>query len=627
MTRPAAPDRLRLCPTGGRNPSLGMKPSRHPLSSVPTRPGVYLLKDARGKVIYVGKARNLRARMRTYLGSGEEPSHKVQILRTRMAGFDYIVTGSETEALVLESNLIKEHHPRYNVKLRDDKRYPFIKITLSEDFPRAHVTRVVSEDGSRYFGPYTDAKAMRRTLRLIRQLFPIRQCETFRLRPRPCLNFQIGRCLGPCTGELTPSEYGTTVKQLCQFLDGREDEALQSLGEQMHKAIGELRFEDAARLRDRMSDIAKIRERQRVLTARQVDRDAVAITRRDGHAFASVVRVRSGKLIACENCPLAVGPQTDDNEVIETFLKQFYTMATDVPHEILVESEPIDRAAIETWLGARARRPVALTAPQRGEKMLLLAFAIENAREALSKAFSERTPPGAVAELGEVLRMSRPPRVLSAVDVSNVSGTKAVGTVVTLRDGRQDKSMYRKYRIRTVKGSDDYAMIREVVSRHLGRCLKGDCDLPDLLLIDGGRGQLSAAVAAAKDAGVRGLALAALAKREEDVFVPGRSSPLPFPDGSKAKGLLIRARNEVHRFSVEYHRALRSRDLTESALDAVRGLGQARKRELLKRFGSAADVANRTIEELMEVPGIGRTTARRISEALTKGARGNRSRS
>ncbi len=598
-----------------------MKTPRPPLSSVPTRPGVYLLKDARGRVIYVGKARSLRARMRTYLGEGEESSRKVQILRSRMTGFDCIVTGSETEALVLESNLIKEHHPRYNVKLRDDKRYPFIKVTLGEGFPRAYVTRLVREDGSRYFGPYTDTRAMRRTLRLIGQIFPIRQCETFKLRPRPCLNLQIGRCLGPCTGNVTPTEYGKTVKQLCLFLSGREGEALDVLSEQMETAVKDLRFEDAARLRDRMADIAKIREKQRVLTAREIDRDAVAVARQSGHAFASVVRVRAGKLIACENCPLSVGPQTDDVEIAETFLKQFYSMARDIPREILVESDPPDRSAIETWLAVRAGHGVLLTTPQKGEKRLLVAFANENAREALRRAFDARQPPRIVVELGEILRMSRPPRVLSAVDVSNIGGTTAVGTVITLRDGRPDRSMYRKYRIRTVKGSDDCAMIREVVSRHLARCVKGDCDLPDLLLVDGGKGQLSAAVAAVRASDVRGVALAALAKREEEVFVPGRSSPLPFPDDSRSEKLLIRARDEVHRFSVEYHRSLRRKGATQSVLDAIPGVGATRKQELLKRFGSAASVADRSIEELTEVPGIGRTTAKRIRDALAQGPR------
>ena len=600
-----------------------MRPPRPPLSSVPARPGVYLLRDAHGKVIYVGKARSLRARMRAYLGGGEETDNKVQILRARMTGFDYIVTGSETEALILESNLIKEHHPRYNVKLKDDKRYPFIKVTVSEDFPRAYVTRIVREDGSRYFGPYTDAKAMRRTLRLIRQLFPIRQCETFRLRPRPCLNLQIGRCLGPCTGEVTPEEYGATVRQLCMFLDGREDEALEALGTQMEAAVRDLRFEDAARLRDRMTDIVKIRERQRVLTARQADRDAVAIARGGRHAFASVVRVRAGKLIACENCPLSIGPRTDDPEVAETFLKQFYSMATDIPPEILVESVMPDGPAIETWLTERSGHRVSLTAPQKGEKRLLLAFAVENARQALKKAFDARQPPKIVSELGDALRMGRPPRVIAAVDISEIGGTSAVGTAVAFRDGRPEKAMYRKYRIRTVKGSDDCAMIREVVERHLSRCAGGDCDLPDLLLVDGGKGQLSAAVDAARALGIRGVTLASLAKREEEVFVPGRSSPLPFPEGSAAKRLLMRARDEAHRFSVEYHRTLRRSSATRSALDAIRGVGRQKKQELLKRFGSAASIAERSVEELMEVPGIGRKTAKRIRNSLTQGTRGD----
>lgn len=587
------------------------------LSSIPTGPGVYLLKDARGRVIYVGKARNLRARMRAYLGRGQEPDRKVSVLRKRLASFDYILTESETEALVLESNLIKEHRPRYNVRLKDDKRFPFIKVTTNEEFPRALVTRVVRQDGARYFGPYTDAKAMRRTLRLIRQMFPVRQCTTFRLLPRPCLNFQIGRCLGPCTGSVSPEEYGSTVRQLCLFLAGRGDEAIELVREQMEGAVGELRFEEAASLRDRIADMTRVQERQRVLTAKNVSRDAVAVARHGQLALASVVRVRAGKLVACENCPLSIGPETGEAEVIETFLKQFYSISSELPDEVLLERELPDREAIETWLAERADRRVELGVPSRGEKKLLLAFAATNAGDALRKEMESRRPPEAVVELGEALRLPRPPRTLSAVDVSNVSGSLAVGTVVTFRDGRPDRSLYRKYRIRSVKGSDDYAMIRETVVRHIGRCAGGECDMPDLILIDGGKGQLSAAVRALRESGVRGPKLASLAKREEEVFVPGRSSPVPLPEDSRAKKLLQRARDEVHRFSVEYHRTLRDRAARHSALDDVAGIGEVRKNELLKRFGSVSAIAELSTEQLTEVPGIGPRTAERIQKALS----------
>ncbi len=592
------------------------------LSTIPTGPGVYLLKDAKGSIIYVGKARNLRARMRAYLGRGQEPDRKVSILRKRLASFDYILTGSETEALVLESNLIKEHRPRYNVRLKDDKRYPFIKVTTNEDFPRALVTRIVREDGARYFGPYTDAKAMRRTLRLIRQMFPVRQCATFRLQPRPCLNFQIGRCLGPCRGTVSPEEYAATVRQLCLFLAGRGDEAIELLDEQMDEAVRELRFEEAARLRDRIADMTRVQERQRVLTAKNVSRDAVAVARHGQLAFASVVRVRGGKLVACENLMLSVGPETGNAEVAETFLKQFYSLSSELPDEVLLELELPDRQAIGDWLADAAGRKVDLVVPSRGEKKLLLAFASTNAADALHKEIESRRPPEAVVELGDALKLPHPPRILSAVDISNVGGSLAVGTVVTFRDGRPDKSLYRKYRIRSVKGSDDYAMIRETVARHLKRCASGDCELPDLLLIDGGKGQLSAAEEALKSSGVRGTRLAALAKREEEVFVPGRSSPLPIPEESRARKLLQRARDEVHRFSVEYHRSLRDRAARHSALDEVPGVGEARKKELLKRFGSVSAISALTAEQLTEVPGIGPRTAQRIFETLSRAREG-----
>jgi len=593
-------------------------PDRHNTRSrPPTRPGVYLLKDRNGKVMYVGKARNLRNRLRAYTGGAESPDPKIQVLRSKLAGFDYIVAGTETEALVLESNLIKEHRPRYNVKLKDDKRYPFIKVTLADGYPRAFVTRVVRQDGSAYFGPYTDAKAMRRTLRLIKQVFPIRQCTTFKRRSRPCLNYQIGRCLGPCIGAVSKEEYGRIVKELTLFLEGRAGDVVALLTEQMERAVDGLRFEEAAFLRDRIADIEKIGRRQRVLTARLVDRDVVAVARHEGYAVASVVRVRGGKLIACENCPLELGPRTNDEEVMETFLKQFYSLSRgSLPNEILLDSDPPDREAIEKWLGEGASRRVRISAPSRGEKRLLVDFARDNARQALKRTFESRRVPDSVVELGEALGMKRQPRLISGIDISSIGGAHPVGTVVTFRDGRPDRALYRRYRIRTVKGSDDYAMIREVVSRHLKRTVKEERELPDLLLIDGGKGQLSAAATALRGTGARGVTLVGLAKREEEVFVRGRATPLPLPPDSRAKRLLVRVRNEVHRFSIAYHRLLREREARRSLLDGVPGVGPSRKEALLRKFGSVRSIMERPPEEIAEVPGIGIATARRIKEAL-----------
>ena len=593
-------------------------PDRHNTRSrPPARPGVYLLKDRNGKVMYVGKARNLRNRLRAYTGGAESPDPKVQVLRSKLAGFDYIVAGTETEALVLESNLIKEHRPRYNVKLKDDKRYPFIKVTLADEYPRAFVTRVVRQDGSGYFGPYTDTKAMRRTLRLIRQVFPIRQCTTFKRRSRPCLNYQIGRCLGPCIGAVSKEEYGRIVKELTLFLEGRAADVVALLTSQMEQAVDGLRFEEAAFLRDRIADIEKIGRRQRVLTANLVDRDVIAIARHEGYAVASVMRVRRGKLIACENCPLELGPRTSDDEVVETFLKQFYSLSRgSLPSEILLDSDPPDREAIEKWLGEGASRRVRISAPCRGEKRLLVDFARDNAHQALKRAFESRRVPDSVVELGEALGMKRQPRLISGIDISSIGGAYPVGTVVTFRDGRPDRALYRKYRIRTVKGSDDYAMIREVVSRHVRRTVKEEHELPDLLLIDGGKGQLSAAATALRGTGARGVTLVGLAKREEEVFIRGRATPLPLPPDSRAKRLLVRVRNEVHRFSITYHRLLREREARRSLLDGVPGVGPSRKEALLRKFGSVRSIMECPPEEIAEVPGIGIATARRIKEAL-----------
>ncbi|MBN2566007.1 MAG: excinuclease ABC subunit UvrC [Candidatus Eisenbacteria bacterium] len=600
----------------------------HRRAAPPTRPGVYLLKDASGRIIYVGKARNLRSRLRTYTGRSEPPDQKVEILRSRLRDVEFIVTESETEALILESNLIKEHRPRYNVRLKDDKRYPLIKVTTNEAYPRAYVTRIVRQDGARYFGPYTDAKAMRRTLRLIRQVFPVRQCPVFKLRPRPCLNYQIGRCLGPCRGVVDNEIYSAVVRDLCLFLEGRADDVVSTLTERMNAASKGLRFEEAAELRDRIRDVARTGRRQRVLTAADVDRDVVAVARHEGYAVASVVRIRGGKLVGCESLPLELGPRTGDDEIVETFLKQFYSLSSELPREILLDRDPPDRAAIEAWLTGRRGSRVSCSAPRRGDRKLLVGFATENARLALKRLFETRQAPPSVAELGVALGLKRPPRLISGVDVSNLSGSMTVGTVVSFRDGTPDRALYRKYRIRLVKGVDDYASIREVVSRHMRRVLREDGELPDLLLVDGGKGQLTAAWDGLNAAGARGVTVAALAKREEEVFVRGRSTPLSLDPDSLAKKLLVRVRNEVHRFSIAYHRSLRERAARHSLLDEVPGVGSTRKSALLERFGSVACLKERSVEEIAEVPGIGRETARKIREALDQigsgGSRANR---
>lgn len=590
-----------------------------PPSSVPNRPAAYLLKDARGRVIYVGKAKNLRNRLRAYTGKAIAKDAKVEVVKARAVTFDFIVAESETEALILECNLIKEHRPRYNVKLRDDKKYPFIKVTLGEDFPRAYITRLVREDGSRYFGPYTDAKAIRRTLKLIRQVFPIRSCRTFKENGRPCLDFQIDRCLGPCCGAVTRDEYAGVIKQLCLFLNGRAEAVLSLLRDDMSRAARALRFEEAARVRDRIRDVEKAIQRQRVLTAQDVDRDVVAVARHSRLAVASVVRVRHGKLIACENCSLALSPGTSEEELIETFLKQFYSLSQHLPREILVDRELPDRTAIERWLTSKAGFTITCQAPKRGEKKLLGDFAKENAKLALMKALETRQPPKLVAELRDALRLPRLPRLISAVDVSNTAGANAVGTVVSFLDGHADRSLYRRYRIRTVKGIDDYAMMREVVERHLRRLAEEGARYPDLLLVDGGRGQLSAATEGTHRARARGISLVALAKKEEEIFVPGRSRPVAIPEDSSAKKLLMRIRNEAHRFSVTYHRTLRTRGTKRSILDEIPGVGEARKKALLRTFGSVEEIRRKPQEELAHVPGIGIETAKKIKRAFEKG--------
>jgi len=459
---------------------------------------------------------------------------------------------------------------------------------------------------------------MRRTLRLVQQSFPLRTCKTFKRRPRPCLNHQIGRCLGPCIGAVSAGAYGEVVSELVLFLSGRGDELTKRLTARMNRASAEKQFEEAAILRDRLADIEKVTQRQRVLSAKQVDRDVVATARHAGYGIASIVRIRRGKLVGCENVPLEFSSETTDGEIREAVLKQFYAVATDVPGELLVHGETPGLEEVAAWLTETHGHRVTVATPVRGEKRLLGEFAQQNARTALRRAFESRRAPAAVVELGEYLKMSRPPRLLSAVDISNVQGTHAVGTVISLRDGRPDRSLYRRYRIRTVKGADDYAMIREVVRRHLTSLVRKNAELPDLFLVDGGKGQLASAVEAARETGVRGVTFISLAKQNEEVFVPGRRSPLPDPGMTAAKRILIRARDEVHRFSITYHRRLREKEARRSLLDGIPGVGDTRKAALLEEFGSVTAIRQSSPERIAEVPGIGIATARTIIEALAQ---------
>jgi len=601
------------------------------LASVPTSPGVYLLKDAQGKVIYVGKAVSLRARVRSYLRGGDERS-QVRFLVGKLADFETLVTASEKEALILENNLIKQYHPRYNIRLKDDKSYVSVKVTVQEPWPRVLVTRRIVKDGSRYFGPFHNASAVRETLDTIRKIFPLRTCSdaVFRNRTRPCIEYDIKRCLGPCVLAVDRSAYQEHLRQAMQLLEGRSREVATGLRSRMQTAAAAERFEEAARLRDQIQAIEKTQERQQVVAHWGADQDVFGLYREGGAIEVQVLFVRDGKLVS--NQAYAFDDwELPDSEVLEAVLTQFYqATARDVPDEILLPVAISDAPVRAEYLSERRGRKVAIVVPQRGDKLRLIEMAQANARQ----SFVERRDAAAegsrqVAELQRRLGLRVPPRRVECVDIATFQGGETVGAVVAFVDGRPWKDGYRRFRIRSVEGTDDFASVAEVLERRF-RDGPRRGEVPDLLVIDGGLGQLGAARPVLEGLGLEAMAVIGLAKervardplarevqrRPERVFLPGRKNPVILRSNSTALFLLQRVRDEAHRFANTYHRTLRRRARLTSLLDGVEGVGPGRRRALLRYFGSMRRVRAASLDELMQVPGISAALAGRIKEQL-----------
>lgn len=609
---------------------------REKVSHFPPRPGVYRMADAQGRVLYVGKAKDLRARVRTYLREGADGRPQVRFLMGRVADIEYVVTDSEKEALILENTLIKRHRPRYNVNLRDDKTYLSLRLDVQSPFPRLTMVRQTARDGALYFGPYSSARSLRETVELVGRLFPLRHCSEsgFRARTRPCLYCQIRGCTAPCCGLVEPAAYRKIVDQVVLFLRGRSGELLGGLRVAMAEAAGRQDYEEAARLRDRIRAIELTLERQKAVTHRPVDRDVVGLVREGAEAQAAVLVIRAGNLIDRRAYYFA-DLSGEDPEVAAQFVQQYYRGDRIVPAEVVVGlGLPAgDRALLEEWLGDKRGRSVHVVTPRRGEKAALLAMAEENARELLAQR--RRTRVGyeaALAELQAKLHLPALPRHIECYDISNVQGREAVGSLVTFADGSPRKEGYRRFVVRTVEGSDDFAMLYEVLSRRLARRGEEGWELPDLLVVDGGRGQLSVAQRALADAGAAvpavGLAKArtlpgsgeGVEHSPERVFLPSRVNPVILTRSSSALFLLQRLRDEAHRFAITHHRKRRTRANFTSALEAVPGVGEKRRKALLKHFGSLKRLREATPEEIAAVPGIPEKLARQISENLNDGA-------
>ena len=595
-------------------------------------------------MLYVGKAAVLRHRLRSYFSSPSGLVPKIRTMVSKVEGFDFILTESEQEAVILECNLIKEHKPQYNARLKDDKSYPFIKIDVKEDFPLVYITRKVARDGARYFGPFASVTSVRRTLNLLKKLFPYRSCtKTITgTDPRPCLDYDIHRCAGPCIGAVNRQQYSEIIDQVVLFLEGKTNRVVRSISRRMLEAADSLEFERAAVLRDQLAAIEKVHEGQKVLHLTSENMDVVAAASGGREAWVEVFFIRQGKLIGRDHF-IMEGTQDDEpSRILTAFVKQFYDATPYVPPRILVQ-HPLEEAnVIEEWLRHKRQGSVRIHVPLRGEKRKLVQMVAENANEALEQRKVAQLSDAAnlddaMAELHEALSLPRSPRRIECYDISNIQGTNPVGSMAVFEDGKPRPSHYRRFKIKNVAGVDDYSMMREVLTRRFRRLAKAREDgpsngaapepreggdgnswgiVPDLVLIDGGKGHLGAALQVFLELGIDFVPLASLAKENEELFVPYMAEAIVLPRNSQGLFLVQRARDEAHRFAITFHRERRSKRSIASAIDLVPGIGPKRRRMLLRRFGSVNGMKEASLEDVAAVPGMTLKLARLVKEYI-----------
>jgi excinuclease ABC subunit C len=601
------------------------------LIKVPRASGVYLFKDATGKVLYVGKAVNLRNRLGSYLKTPDRHEPKTAMMLKKMAVVDYIITAGGREALILERNLIKEHHPRYNVMLRDDKNYLCLRLDLKEEFPALRFVRHFSADGALYFGPYTVAGMARETFKVMKEVFRVRTCKERRLAPRsrPCLEFQMEHCLGPCAGMINAADYGQAVQDAILFLKGKSRPLLKKLKADMDRAAANMEFERAATLRDRIRAIISTLERQDMARPSFKDSDVLGLAQENGQALILVLLVRGGLVTGSREYFFPELPV--DGDLLGAFVKQYYAEGRPLPDEMLLPLEIPDQRLLEALLREEKGAPFRLSVPQAGERTRLLSLAAENARAAMKRRRVAPEPGAALLDLKERLSLPEAPARLECLDISTLQGEQPVGSLVAMSNGALDKSGYRRFRIKGVSGQDDYAMLREVVLRHYGK--EGQVR-PDLLVVDGGRGQLNVVLQALKELGLSELQVVGLAKAAEQqgkevrdrLFLPGRKNPLFLPANSPGWLLLLRLRDEAHRFAITYHRRRARKEQVESVLDQVPGIGPVRRKSLLQHFANLEVLKAATLEELAAVPGFNRKVAENVKKLMSEGVSSQRSR-
>jgi excinuclease ABC subunit C len=604
------------------------------LRAVPDEPGVYLFRDAKTQVMYVGKALRLRDRLRQYFTPGYAQTARVEEMVRRIHDFEFVQCANEVEALVLECNLIKNYRPRFNIRLKDDKNYLYLKLPVQEVYPRVHYSRRVQNDGALYFGPYTSAQSLRSTVKSIRQLLPFRTCseEIFK-QGKVCLDFHIKRCPGPCEKRISPEDYKARIQEVALFMEGRSDMLVRQLHDKMEDSAGRLDFENAARYRDQLQSIERIADRQKVLVQGRDDQDLIAYARKGNDVFVEVAYVRQGKMVGHDGHPLDGAADVSEGELLRGFLLQYYTSATHVPRTVVLPGPVEETELMSGWLTQRRNGPVTLEIPQRGRKRALVTQLADTAAHELEQLRIQadydrsRTEP-MLAALAEALGLEDPPKRIECYDISNIQGDSAVGAMVVFEDGRPRSDHYRHFRIKFTPGPNDFAMLQEVLRRRLERLesaqrredaeVVGDRSFtsrPDLILIDGGKGQLGAALEVLESAGYADIPTYALAKEREEIYAPGRSEPIVQEHNSPGMFLVQRVRDEAHRFAITHHRKVRSRKALTSPLDSVEGIGPARKRALLRKFGSIQAIREAPVAEIVAV-GVPERLAVRLKEML-----------
>jgi excinuclease ABC subunit C len=631
---------------------------RKQLAALPARPGVYLMRNAEGEVIYVGKAAKLKDRVRSYFGSPHMMEPKTRVLRDQIDDFEYIVVGNAGEALILEATLIKRHQPFFNIRLKDDKRYPYLKVDIQNPWPRVYITRRIEKDGARYFGPYASAGSVRATLDLTKKLFPWRSCtkEITGKDARPCLDYYIKRCIAPCTAYCTKEEYDEVIEQVLLFLEGKADDVLRRLRKQMNGAAERMEYERAAQVRDQLKAIERTVERQMVSTTRKEDVDIFGMARESDQACVQVFFVRGTQMIGRDTFMLEGVRDEPDSAVLTNFLLQYYEGAQYIPKLVAIPAEADDRDTMEELLTEKRGSLVEVRVPERGEKRRLVELAAENAKEALAQmrvkwmADANKTEQ-ALEQLREELSLPEIPRRIECYDNSNIQGTSPVSSMVVFIDGKPATNQYRKFKVRTVEGADDFATMQEVLRRRFARHGRGGdrggtseateqggaearraegvvsaggegpgagdaWDLPDLVIIDGGKGQLGAAVQVMRELGVYQIPAVGLAKRFEELFVPDEDEPVVLPRNSEALYLVQRIRDEAHRFAITYHRQVRAKSSIQSALDTIPGIGPKRKKALLKKFGSVKQIREADVDEIAATVGFTRALAEKVKAEL-----------